>query len=96
MNAIETSPHTRRDAEKSARLTRAGQAMNVRVRQMNEFESGDLVEPGEYLDLDTGAIVKVQERDELPTGHKEISFTRRFRRIDSFTASRIVEAEQPV
>ena len=59
--------------------------------KMSEFESGDVVEPGDYLDLETGAIVRIHERDELPIGHKEIQYSRRFRKLDSFTASRLTE-----
>jgi hypothetical protein len=48
----------------------------------NEYGSGEVVEPGVYIDLDTGAIVKINERDELPEGQRVISYQRRFRRVD--------------
>lgn len=56
---------------------------------VDEFASGDVVEPGDYIDLETGAIVRVHERDELPVGYKEIQYRRRFRKVDAFTASRL-------
>lgn len=47
----------------------------------SEFGSGDVVEPGEYIDIETGARIHVRERDELPVGRKVIQYTRRFRRV---------------
>lgn len=47
-----------------------------------EFGSGEIVEPGVYIDVETGAIIKVNERDELPDGRREVRFIRRFRRLD--------------
>lgn len=46
-----------------------------------EYGSGDVVDPGYYVDLETGAVVQVREPDELPTGSKTIEYRRRFRRI---------------
>jgi hypothetical protein len=65
--------------------------MNTRIRLLNEYKSGDVVEPGEYIDIETGAKVYIRERDELPSGHKEIEYRRRFRKVDSFTSSRLSE-----
>jgi hypothetical protein len=65
--------------------------MNTIVKQLDEYNSGDVVEPGEYIDIETGAKVYIRERDELPAGHKEIEYRRRFRKVDSFTSSRLVE-----
>ena len=48
-----------------------------------EFGSGEVVEPGVYLDMDTGAVVQVRERDELPEGNRIIRYRRRFRRVES-------------
>ena len=45
------------------------------------FGSGDVVEPGEYVDLETGAKIHVHERDELPEGRKIVQYTRRFRKV---------------
>ncbi len=66
--------------------------MTINKENNVEFESGDMVEPGEYLDLVTGAIIHVRERDELPTGHVEIEYRRRFKKLDSFTCKRIAES----
>jgi hypothetical protein len=65
--------------------------MKAGNRQVSEYISGDVVEPGEYVDIETGAKVFIHERDELPSGHKEIEYRRRFRKVDSFTSSRIGE-----
>ncbi len=47
-----------------------------------EFVSGQEVEPGLYVDVETGALVRIQERDELPEGSRLIRYRRRFYRID--------------
>jgi hypothetical protein len=65
--------------------------MNSRKRQVNEYKSGDIVEPGEYIDIETGSRIHIHERDELPAGHKDVEYERRFRKVDSFTASRLTE-----
>jgi hypothetical protein len=49
----------------------------------SEYTSGEVVEPGVYVDVETGAIVKVNERDELPQGRRVVMYRRRFRRVDS-------------
>lgn len=67
--------------------------MTASPEHAQEFESGEVVEPGEYIDIETGARVIVQERDELPGGSRIVQFRRRFRRIDSFTSSRIYHTE---
>ena len=51
-------------------------------KKPNEYGSGEVVEPGVYIDVDTGSIVKINERDELPEGQRVISYRRRFRRVD--------------
>ena len=45
-----------------------------------EFGSGEVVEPGVYIDVDSGAVIKVNERDELPDGRRIVSYRRRFRK----------------
>ena len=47
-----------------------------------EFDSGEVVEPGVYQDIETGSVVQIQERDSLPEGVRVIHYTRHFRRID--------------
>ena len=47
-----------------------------------EFGSGQEVEPGLYVDVETGALVRIQERDELPEVSRLIRYRRRFYRID--------------
>jgi len=56
-------------------------------KNTNEYGSGEIVEPGVYIDVDTGAIVKINERDELPEGQRVISYRRRFRRVDASAAA---------
>jgi hypothetical protein len=48
----------------------------------HEFVSGDVVEPGVYVDVETGAMVRVLESDELPDGRAVIHYRRRFQRVD--------------
>ena len=48
-----------------------------------EYGSGEIVEPGVYLDIDTGAVVQIRERDELPEGNRVVRYRRRFRRVES-------------
>ncbi len=45
-----------------------------------------MVEPGVYVDLETGFIIRINERDELPEGQKVVSYPRRFRLLDSASA----------
>ena len=51
------------------------------LSEEREYGSGEIVEPGVYVDVETGAIVQVQLRDELPEGSRVIHYRRRFRRI---------------
>ncbi len=46
-----------------------------------EYGSGEIVEPGVYIDVETGTVVQIRERDELPEGTRVIRYRRRFRRI---------------
>ncbi len=46
-----------------------------------EFTSGEIVEPGYYVDLETGAVVQIREVDELPDGSRTIQYRRRFRQV---------------
>jgi hypothetical protein len=48
-----------------------------------EFKSGEVVEPGCYMDVETGAIVQVYEADELPDGSRVVRYHRRFRRVEN-------------
>jgi len=48
-----------------------------------EFTSGDVVEPGVYVDVETGSVVQVRERDELPEGSRVVRYRRRFRRVEA-------------
>jgi hypothetical protein len=57
-------------------------------KNTNEYGSGEVVEPGVYIDVDTGAIIKINERDELPTGQRVVQYRRRFRRVDSLAGSK--------
>lgn len=50
--------------------------------QSDLFDSGEFVEPGLYVDIETGATVQVCEKDELPTGRRVVTYRRRFRRLD--------------
>ena len=47
-----------------------------------EYGSGDVVEPGLYVDIETGATVLVREPDELPEGSRVIRYRRRFQRVE--------------
>ena len=48
-----------------------------------EFVSGEIVEPGVYVDVESGVIVRVAEPDELPDGRMVMRYDRRFRKIES-------------
>ncbi len=48
-----------------------------------EYGSGEVVEPGTYVDLETGAVIRIQERDELPEGSRVVHYRRRFRRMEA-------------
>ncbi len=50
---------------------------------LKEYRSGETVEPGQYVDVETGAIVHVREADELPIGSRVILYRRKFRKIES-------------
>ncbi len=48
---------------------------------VRDYASGDVVEPGVYIDVENGAVVQIHERDELPDGSRLIHYARRFRKI---------------
>ena len=50
--------------------------------QGREFQSGDIVDPGTYVDIETGATVEVREADSLPEGRRVVTYARRFQRVD--------------
>jgi hypothetical protein len=56
-------------------------AYDTKVR---EYNSGEEVEPGIYVDTETGAVVEMRERDELPEGVRIVHYRRRFRRVAAF------------
>ncbi|CCW36200.1 hypothetical protein CWRG_01683 [Chthonomonas calidirosea] len=51
------------------------------VTNKEEFVSGEVVEPGVYEDLESGAILEIREPDALPEGARVVHYLRRFRRI---------------
>ncbi|HLI49728.1 MAG TPA: hypothetical protein VKV18_13710 [Chthonomonas sp.] len=51
-----------------------------------EFVSGEVVEPGVYEDLESGAILEIREPDVLPEGARVVHYRRRFRRIGQLQA----------
>ena len=51
------------------------------VSTVREYTSGELVQPGVYIDVDSGAIVAVHVADELPEGSKIVAYKRRFRKV---------------
>ena len=53
------------------------------VNGEREFVSGEVVEPGVYVDVESGVIVRVAEPDELPEGRMVMRYDRRFRKIES-------------
>ena len=48
-----------------------------------EYDSGDVVEPGAYVDVETGALVTIRETDELPEGTRVVRYRRRFRKVEA-------------
>ncbi len=48
------------------RAMKGSHEMPTRISDERVFHSGEHVEPGEYRDIVSGAIVRVLERDELP------------------------------
>lgn len=49
---------------------------------LDEFISGEVVAPGVYVDVESGATVEVREADTLPEGRQLVSYTRRFRKLE--------------
>jgi hypothetical protein len=48
---------------------------------IRDYRSGEEVEPGIYLDMETGDVVHVLERDTLPEGMRVVHYARRFRKV---------------
>ena len=48
-----------------------------------EYQSGDVVEPGVYIEVDTGRVVHIHQPDELPEGQRVVRYRRRFRRLEA-------------
>jgi len=51
-------------------------------KNAREYGSGEVVEPGVYIDVDTGAVVQIHQEDELPEGNRVVRYRRRFRRVE--------------
>lgn len=51
------------------------------IIEEREYRSGEIVEPGTYVDIDSGTIVRVQATDEVPEGSKVVRYRRKFRRL---------------
>jgi len=60
------------------------------LAEEREYRSGEIVDPGYYVDLETGAVVQVRESDELPTGSRTIEYRRRFRRVAAENVKTVV------
>lgn len=60
----------------------------------NEFMSGETVEPGVYVDIETGATLTLMVADVLPDSVQLIRLRRRFRRVENTNTeqNRILEA----
>jgi hypothetical protein len=52
--------------------------------RIREYRSGERVDPGLYLDVETGAVVRMWEREELPEEVRLVRLSRRFRRLESW------------
>lgn len=63
------------------------------MTEEREYGSGEIVEPGYYVDLETGAVVQVNQTDELPEGSRIVQYRRRFRRVSAEAIRR--ERRQP-
>ena len=61
---------------------------NSSVPTVREYLSGELVQPGVYLDVDNGAIIQVHVVDELPEGSKIVEYKRRFRMVSDSSLNR--------
>jgi hypothetical protein len=55
--------------------------MPVTENTIREYSSGDDVEPGVYLDMESGDVVHILERDALPEGTRVVHYRRRFRKV---------------
>ena len=51
---------------------------------VREYGSGEVVEPGVYIDVENGAVVRIHERDELPEEIRIVRARRRFRRVEAW------------
>lgn len=54
---------------------------------IREYGSGEIVEPGVYIEVETGAVVQIHETDELPDGTRVVHYRRRFRRLTDSAAA---------
>ncbi len=54
------------------------------IKRVREYDSGEIVEPGVYMDVKSGAIVTIYDRDVLPEEAKIVRKARRFRRLEVF------------
>lgn len=53
----------------------------TRCAEDREYASGEIVDPGVYVDIDNGAVVQVRATDELPEGNRVVQYQRRFKRV---------------
>ena len=57
--------------------------MKTDTLEIPVYTSGEYVAPGRYRDIKTGALVRVEQSDELPEGTRIVKYARYFRREDS-------------
>ncbi len=58
-------------------------AVQPKIRAVRMYRSGEDVDPGVYIDMDSGDVITVNERDTLPEGIEVIRYLRRFRRVEA-------------
>lgn len=66
--------------------------MAPKLRQKNEFVSGQIAPPGVYIDVETGSVVTLKMEDALPEGVRIQAFERHFRRVEAEQAVALPEA----
>ncbi|HSV75196.1 MAG TPA: hypothetical protein VLH79_15675 [Chthonomonadales bacterium] len=59
----------------------------LRSTRTGVFQSGDTVPPGVYVDVVSGAVVRMLIEDVLPDGVKLVRYVRRFSRLTAAEAS---------
>ncbi len=55
----------------------------IKKRDVDLFQSGDMAEPGHYVDISSNSVITLYVEDELPSEFKMVRLGRQYRRFET-------------